>query len=263
MHPVIFTLFGIPFYTYGLTTALGFGIALAYILLEAKQKQIKSEIILDMAFWLIIASIAGARILFIIVEWDYYKTRPLNILKIWEGGLVFYGGIIAAATTAMLYLKFKKQPVLTVADILAPALLLGETIGRWGCFFAGCCYGKPTSLTWGIEMPNLVGKPWVIKGLLGVTLHPTQIYSSVAALLIFIVIQLLKKKKHFEGYLTLWTFILYSLSRFIIEFFRGDERGWIIENYLSTSQFISALVFGVCLTILLLVNKKNKSTSKK
>lgn len=250
MKPVLFTLFGIPFYSYGIMTAIGFTAGLIYALLEAKRNRIKYELILDISFWFIIASIAGARILFIIVEWDYYRVRPLDILKIWEGGLVFYGGIILATITGIIYLKVKKQPVLLVADIFAPALPLGETFGRWGCFLAGCCYGKPTSLPWGVVFPNLVGKPWVVSNSIGLHLHPTQLYSSASAFLIFLVTQFLKKKKPYDGFLMLITFLLYAVERFIIEFFRGDERGWVIKDYLSTSQFLSLIVIAICVMFL-------------
>ncbi len=246
MKPVLFTLFGIPFYSYGIMTAVGFTVGLIYALYEARRNKIKSELILDISFWFIIASIVGARILFIIVEWDYYKMKPLDILKIWEGGLVFFGGIILATITGIIYLKVNKQPVLLVADIFAPALPLGETFGRWGCFLAGCCYGKPTDLPWGVVFPNLVGKPWVISQSIGLHLHPTQLYSSGAAFLIFVITQFFKKKKPYDGFLMLLTFLLYSIERFIIEFFRGDERGWVINGYISTSQFISLIVILIC-----------------
>ncbi len=250
MKPILFTLFGIPFYSYGIMTAVGFTIGLLYALYEARRNKIKSELILDISFWFIIASIVGARILFIIVEWDYYRSRFLDIFKIWEGGLVFFGGIILATITGIIYLKVKRQPVLLVADIFAPALPLGETFGRIGCFLAGCCYGKPTDIPWGIVLPNLVGKPWVISSSIGLHLHPTQLYSSGSAFLIFIITQFLKKRKPYDGYLMFVTFLLYSIERFIIEFFRGDERGWVIKDYLSTSQFISLIVIGICVIFL-------------
>lgn len=259
MKPVLFTIAGIPFYSYGIMTAVGFSVGLLYALYEAKRNNIRYDLILDISFWFIIASIVGARILFIIVEWDYYSARPLDIFKIWEGGLVFYGGIILATLTGIVYLKVKKQPVLLVADIFAPALPLGETFGRWGCFLAGCCYGKPTDLPWGLAFPNLVGKPWIISQSLGLHLHPTQLYSSGAAFLIFLITQIVKRKKPYNGYVMLFTFLLYSVERFIIEFFRGDERGWVIENILSTSQFISLIVIAVCLAFLYYFRKKEKS----
>jgi len=242
----MFTLFGIPFYSYGIMTAIGFTVALIYALREAKKNEIKSDLILDISFWFIISSIVGARILFIIVEWDYYRQHPLDIFKIWEGGLVFYGGIILATITGIIYLKVKSQPVLLVADIFAPALPLGETFGRWGCFLAGCCYGKPTSLPWGVVFPNLVGKPWVISSSLGLHLHPTQLYSSAAAFIVFLITQFFKRRKPYNGFLMILTFLLYAIERFIIEFFRGDERGWVIEGFLSTSQFISLIVIVTC-----------------
>lgn len=260
MKPVMFTLFGIPFYSYGIMTAVGFTMGLLYALYEAKRNKIKPELILDISFWFIIASIVGARILFIIVEWDYYRTKPLDIFKIWEGGLVFFGGIILATITGIIYLKVKKQPVLLVADIFAPALPLGETFGRWGCFLAGCCYGKPTSLPWGLSFPSLVGKPWVVSSSIGVHIHPTQLYSSGAAFLVFLITQVVKRKKPYDGFLMLLTFLLYSIERFIIEFFRGDERGWVVHNYISTSQFISLIVISLCLFFIYYFKKKPEKT---
>jgi len=263
MKPVMFTLFGIPFYSYGIMTAVGFTVGLLYALYEAKRNKVQSGLILDISFWFIIASIVGARILFIVVEWDYYRHNLLDIFKIWEGGLVFYGGIILATVVGIVYLKLKKQPVLLVADIFAPALPLGVTFGRVGCFLAGCCYGKPTDLPWGLVYSNLVGKPWIISSSIGLHLHPTQLYSSGAAFFVFLITQFLKKKKPFDGFLVLLTFLLYAIERFIIEFFRGDERGWVIKDYLSTSQFISLIVIGVTGVFLWYFVKKFKGSEKK
>src|SRR5512143_814516 len=167
--------------------------------------------------------------------------HPLEILMIWKGGLVFYGGFLLALFTGVWYLNRFNMPLWKVADIIAPCIALGQAIGRLGCFSAGCRYGKPTDLPWGVTFtdPNSLA-------VLGVPLHPTQIYESAGALTIFAFLWLYRKKTTFEGQL-FWLYVmLYSVLRFTIEFVRGDEvRGFVnIASFtLSTSQAVAICAF--------------------
>ena len=139
-----------------------------------------------------------------------------------------------------------------MADICAPSVAIGQVIGRWGCYFAGCCYGVPTDLPWGITfMDERSLAP------LNIALHPTQIYLSLNALLIFSVLIWFRKRKSFDGQL-FWLYgTLYSVGRFIIEFFRGDERGFAVENILSTSQFIGLFALAISVFMLFKLKPKN------
>jgi phosphatidylglycerol:prolipoprotein diacylglycerol transferase len=154
---------------------------------------------------------------------------------------VYYGGLILALAASAWYLHRTKLPSWKVADITAPGIALGQAIGRIGCLSAGCCYGKPTNLPWGITFTNEysaenVGVP------LNVSLHPTQIYESLATFLLFLYLTWRLWRTHFVGQIILEYLMLYAALRFVIEFFRGDEdRGFVLHGLLSTSQLISIL----------------------
>jgi phosphatidylglycerol:prolipoprotein diacylglycerol transferase len=206
--------------------------------------------ILDLCFYLLIASILGGRLLYVVVEYKYFLANPIEMLKFWKGGLVYYGGLIAAVGVGWLCMKKFQLPFWKTADVLAPSIAIGQAIGRWGCFFAGCCYGVRTDMPWGITFTN----PDSLAPL-GVPLHPTQIYLSLNALLIFGVLLWVQKRKRFDGQVLLTYGILYSIGRFIIEFFRGDDRGYAIPDTLSTSQFIGLFILG--LSILFWVRRRS------
>jgi phosphatidylglycerol:prolipoprotein diacylglycerol transferase len=170
---------------------------------------------------------------------------------------VFYGGLILAVLVSLWYLQRHKLPLWSMCDIFAPAIALGHVVGRLGCFFAGCCYGRPTSLPWGVTFhdpfaASYVGTP------LGVSLHPTQLYEAGAELLILGVLLVTEKRgRSFPGR-TFWAYmLLYGISRFVIEFFRGDERGMILG--LSTSQFISVVLVPLSLAMLVWLKRQSQA----
>lgn len=241
MHPVLIDAFGIRIYTYGVFVALGFLAGILYSEREAKRVGVDPDRVLDLTFWVLVAAIVGARTLFIITLWRDYMTHPAEILKIWKGGLVFYGGVLASILAIGIYVRRTKLPLLKTMDILSPAVMLGLFFGRWGCFSAGCCYGKPTHLPWGVTFTDPTS---LATDVLGTTVHPTQIYESLAALVIFGVLQVFKLRKTAEGQVTWLMLMLYAFERFWVETLRGDViRGFVWKPYLSTSQFISIPVF--------------------
>ena len=252
MHPILieFGFLNLKIFTYGLLVATGFfsGILLAAHL--GKQEGLDQKKILDLCFYLVIAALVGGRTLYIIVEHRYFLANPLEVLKFWKGGLVFYGGLLGAGLTAWYYLSKHKIPLWQVADILAPSLALGQAVGRWGCFFAGCCYGIRTDVPWAVIFTD----PKSLAPL-NVALHPTQIYLSLNQLIIFGILMWLRKRKTYDGQV-FWVFgILYSIGRFIIEFFRGDDRGYALPGMLSTSQFIGIFVLVFSIYMLVRLNK--------
>jgi len=252
MHPILVEFGFIKIFTYGLLVATGF---FAGIVLAARQGQkegLDPQKILDLCFYLLIASILGGRLLYVIVEYKYFVANPMEVLKFWKGGLVYYGGLIAAVGVAWYCMQKFELPFWKTADVLAPSIAIGQAIGRWGCFFAGCCYGVRTDAPWAITFTN----PDSLAPL-NVPLHPTQIYLSLNALVIFGVLMWMRNRKRFDGQVLLTYGILYSIGRFIIEFFRGDERGYAIPDMLSTSQFIGLFVLG--LSILFWVRRKSKA----
>jgi phosphatidylglycerol:prolipoprotein diacylglycerol transferase len=174
------------------------------------------------------------------------------MLMIWRGGLVFYGGFLFAFPTCFIYLKKRGLPFLKTCDILAPGLALGETIGRMGCFFAGCCYGTPTDLPWAVTFrhPNSLAK-------LGVPLHPTQLYASAQSLLVFIILLSFGRFKRADGQMVWLYILLYALGRLIIENFRGDERGLLVGGYLTLTQAIATLCIPLALGMMLYLARRN------
>jgi len=256
-------------HTYGVAIAAGFVVGIYLAARQARREGMSTDVVLDMAFWILISSMVGSRVLFIIVNIDDYMAEPLNLLKVWQGGLVFYGGFIGALLAAFYYTQKKGINFLRVADIMVPSVAIGHTFGRLGCFSAGCCHGMPT----GSESFGLIfthgGSVVARNKLLGVPLHPTQLYESFGELVIFFILISLRKKKRFHGQLLIAYLILYPILRSINEMFRGDyERGMLFRvdlfgseapDILSTSQFISLILasIGVGLLVSMLWRKKH------
>ncbi|GBE05698.1 MAG TPA: prolipoprotein diacylglyceryl transferase [Nitrospirae bacterium] len=245
MYPILIKIGPLTIHTYGVFIALGFiaGIALA-LHLGKKEGAVSQDSILDIGFYTLLAAIAGSRLLYVIVEFRYFIKHPLDVFKIWEGGLVFLGGFLLVITVLLFYFKKHSLPAWKTFDLFTPSLALGHAIGRLGCFSAGCCYGKPSDLPWSVTFTDPDSM-----ALLNTPLHPTQLYESFAELSIFAILMLLRRRKSFDGQI-LWTYVLlYSIARFIIEFFRGDiNRGFIYHNFsvaqgLSVALFISAVIF--------------------
>jgi phosphatidylglycerol:prolipoprotein diacylglycerol transferase len=165
---------------------------------------------------------------------------PVDMLRVWEGGLVFFGGPLAVVPFVIWYVKRHPLPIWRTMDAMGPGLVINHAFGRLGCLAAGCCYGKPTGSDFGIRLYS----PLVDRELQGIPLHPTQIYEGVALFILFLGLLWVHKRRQFDGQVTLTYFIVYPIIRSIVEVFRGDLiRGFVIQDVLSTSQFISLLVF--------------------
>ena len=249
MHPRLFELGPVTVYTYGVLLAVAYLAGLQLATTRARSRGIDASRVMDLGIIIIVAAIVGAKLLLFAVDYDYYWGHPAEIFSLARSGGVFYGGLIAAVLVSFWYLRRHKMPLWATCDVFAPGVALGHAIGRLGCFFAGCCYGRPTTLPWGIVFSDpfaasYVGTP------LGVPLHPTQLYEAGAELVILALLLLSERRgRPFAGR-TFWIYtLLYGISRFIIEFFRGDERGSLLG--LSTSQFISVLL--VTLSVIMMI----------
>ena len=240
MYPELFTIFGITVYSYGLLVAIGFFAGMTYITKYSDNIPVKKDQMYDFLFYLIVVSIIGARLLYVLVNMDSFIQHPLDVIKVWQGGLVFYGGFIAAVLYALLYCKYKKINIKRLADVFAPALALGHSFGRIGCLLSGCCYGKETHCF--ISVNNR---------------YPTQIFEAAGNLIIFFILHKLYKKSYKDGYVFLLYLIFYSVLRFSIEFFRGDDRGSFFLG-LSPAQNISIVILLVAM-ILLIGSKRGKN----
>jgi len=251
MYPILFQLGSFHIYAYGFFIALGFIFGLMVAILKAQREGIPFGTIIDLFFYTVLSALIGSRILFALLNFDVYRQDPLRIFKIWEGGLVFYGGLILAFMVALWYMKWHRLPIWKLADLISPLIALGLSFGRIGCFFAGCCYGKETSLPWGVvfKNPDSLAR-------LNVPLHPTQLYDAANGLAIFLFLTWMEKRKTFDGQI-FWLFLfLYSITRFFIEILRGDPRGFLFGDLLSTSQAIGILL--AISSLFMLFYMKNK-----
>jgi phosphatidylglycerol:prolipoprotein diacylglycerol transferase len=247
MHPILLQLGPIPIHTYGVMIAIGFLAALFVLSKLAPREGVRIDQLMDLAFLCLISGFLGARILFILTLLKEFAADPISIFKVWEGGLVFYGGPLAAIPVLIWYTRKKKMNVWKVGDVSAPALTIGHFFGRLGCFSAGCCYGKPTDSIFGVRFNS----PLIDPALRGVPLHPTQLYEAFSLFVLFWGLIYVQKTKKFDGQTMLIYLMAYPVIRSLIEIFRGDEiRGFVIGNVISTSQFISFGVFVIAGVIL-------------
>jgi phosphatidylglycerol:prolipoprotein diacylglycerol transferase len=230
-------------HTYGLLLAVAFIAGIWLASRNAAKAGLNPDSIWNLGLIIIFSALVGAKLLLFLSDYSYYSENPREIfsLSTLRSSGVYYGGLLLALAASAWYLHKTKLPSWKVADITAPGIALGQSIGRIGCLSAGCCYGKPTTLPWGITFTNQyaydnVGVP------LNIPLHPTQIYESIGTFLLFLFLMWRLKRKHFTGQIILQYLMLYAGLRFVIEFFRGDEdRGFVLHGLLSTSQFIGIL----------------------
>ena len=261
MYPRLFELGPITVYTYGLLLAAAYLLGLKLAMVRARARGLDANRVLDLGIYLIISALVGAKLLLLVTDFKTFTSNPRELLTLARSGGVFYGGLILAVTVALLYIRRVGLPLWTTTDVFAPGIALGHVVGRFGCLFAGCCFGKPTTMPWGITFKDPfaaanVGTP------LGVPLHPTQLYEAGAELLILGILLFSERKgRPFAGR-TFWLYmLLYAISRFIIEFYRGDERGTVFM--FSTSQFISILLAPLAIVMLAYLSRVSAPEPKR
>jgi 16S rRNA (cytosine1402-N4)-methyltransferase/phosphatidylglycerol:prolipoprotein diacylglycerol transferase len=242
MDPIAFTIFGIAIRWYGilLSTGIMAGILLAYN--EAKRLGYDPEYIIDLSLWCIPSAVIGARLYYVIFEWEYYNGDIMKIINIREGGLAIHGALIAAVLTGYIFTKVKKISFGGTADIVAPGIILGQAIGRWGNYVNAEAHGGPTDLPWGILVD-------------GVRVHPTFLYESLWNIGVFIFLIIYRKKKKVDGEIFLLYGILYSAGRFWIEGLRTDS---LMYMGMRTAQIISVVIIAA-FTALLIYRRKNQN----
>jgi phosphatidylglycerol:prolipoprotein diacylglycerol transferase len=248
VYPELFSIGPVTVYSYGVLLAASYLLGLRLAMWRAKRWGLDANRVLDLGIYIIIAALVGAKLLLLITDFDQFRASPADLLSLARSGGVFYGGLILAVAVAFWYIAKHRLPFWTTCDVFAPGIALGHVTGRLGCLAAGCCYGRPTDVPWSIVFTNPlaaanVGTP------LGVPLHPTQIYEAGAELLILILLLTTEKKgRQFAGR-TFWTYILlYAITRYAIEMYRGDPRGEVLG--FSTSQFISLVLGPLSLVML-------------
>jgi len=272
----------IPIPTYGVLVASGFLVAMTLAARGAERAGLNREKVLDLSFGILLAAMAGSRILFIIVNWDEYAHDLPGIFAFWKGGLVFYGGFIGAVVFSLWYMRRHEMPFLQYADVMAPTVAIGQALGRLGCFAAGCCWGgacdvhypfaarfPPESLAYQSQVATHIvtaGAPGTIP------IHPTQLYESLGCALIFLFLTLWRGRKRFHGEMLALYLMLYAPLRATVEMFRGDEERGRVFNFLggwarhawwnlSTSELISIGIFAAGVAIYLTQSRRAAAAS--
>lgn len=243
MDPVAFKLFGLEVRWYGILIALGVVIGTVLALREAKRRGLNEDTLLDFLLFAIPGAIVGARIYYVVFSWDFYKNNPTEILNLRGGGLAIHGAVIAGVIIALIFSKIRKINFWVIADIVAPSLILGQAIGRWGNFANQEAHGGPTNLPWGILID-------------GVKVHPTFLYESIWNFFVFLFLMWYRKRAKAEGEVFLLYIILYSLARGLIEGLRTDSLMW---GQFRVAQLISAATIIVGIMVFYIIRKKHRS----
>ena len=240
INPVAFSIFGIDIMWYAILITTGIILGLYFVSKLAVVKGLDKEMPSDLLLWVLVPAILGARLYYVIFSWDYYSKNPSEIIMIRNGGLAIYGGLLTAFLITYIYSKKKKIPFLTILDIFAPGIALGQAIGRWGNFINKEAYGRATDLPWAIIID-------------GQKVHPTFLYESLGDFVIFIVLyNLCKKNRNEEGTIISLYFILYGILRFFVEGLRTDSLYFL---GMRVSQLVS-LVLVVIGVVICIKNKK-------
>ena len=256
MYPELFRIGDFPITTYGIWLAIGMLFALFVASRLGARDGLPRERIYDLGLWTLIGGLLGSKILMFFVE-ENVQIFTLDFLR--SGG-VYYGGLIGGFLAVVLLVRHYKLPFWKVADAFAPGVALGQAFGRQGCFAAGCCWGKPTDLFWGVHFTEAgheyTGVPMYGPEGNALYLHPTQLIESFTMLAVFGLLFWLHRHKKFDGQVLIAYGIIYSIFRFLIEFIRDDPRGDLFGlttmTGLSTSQLVSLLVAGASIVFMIM-----------
>jgi phosphatidylglycerol---prolipoprotein diacylglyceryl transferase len=265
MYPELFRIGNFPINTYGVFLALAFLCAILITVKLAARDALPREKIYDLCLWMLLSSLVGSKILMLFTEPEY-RDHPWQLLSLdfLRSGGVFYGGLVGAILTGYFLMRRYKLPWWKTADACAPGIAIGNFFGRQGCFAAGCCWGKPTSLPWGVKFTELGHEITGVPN--DVYVHPTQLYESFAMLIVFFFLLWLHKHRRFSGQVILLYVLVYSVVRFFIEFLRDDPRGDLFGlttlTGLSTSQLISLIVGIGALVILIVRWRRNNAVAR-
>ncbi|HWP83551.1 MAG TPA: prolipoprotein diacylglyceryl transferase [Terriglobia bacterium] len=246
MLPILLRIGPLEIPTYGVLVAAGLITGLSVASRLGARDEMKKDEVLNLGIYLALAGILGSKLALILQESDYYFSNPRQLfsLSTLQSGGIFYGGLILAILVGLWYTRRNDLPFLKTADVFAPGIALGHAIGRLGCFSAGCCWGLPTTLPWGVTFTDphshaTVGVP------LGVPLHPTQLYESAAGGILFLFLYRQQRQKQFEGQTLGWYLLLYGAARFAVEFLRYHSPEAMLLGFLSDAQGVSLALGGI------------------
>ena len=250
MYPVLFKFGFITVYSYGALLAIGFLVSAFLIYRNAGRFNLSGEAMLDLAVIALIFGILGARIVFILQNLPHFVKYPLEILDLSKGGLVWYGGFFGGLAAGFVYARIKAISFLNVTDLFMPYIALGQAFGRIGCFLNGCCYGAEVSAGYpfGVTFPGEE-----------IMRHPTQLYSVLALIVIFIILRVCQENIRFAGEIVCIYGILYTLKRFGIELLRADNPR--IYLGLTFSQAVSVIFFAASVALFIILKGRWKKKS--
>ena len=253
--PILTTIGGVEIRWYSVLILVAVFIAYGILSSEAKRFKISKDFIFNMFFWTIIVGIIGARLYYCVFNWEMYKANPVDILKVWEGGLAIHGGILFGLITILMYCKKYKVKPLRILDCCVVPLLLAQAIGRWGNFFNQEAHGAATTAE---VLERLLVPDFIIKGMTidGVVYHPTFLYESILCLIAFIVLLFIRRGKYIKvGTMTSAYLMIYGGIRFFIEMSRTDA---LMLGGFKVAQIVSAVMFIVGLLMIMFLSRKGK-----
>jgi len=261
MFPTILKIGGIHIYSYGLMLFISFIVGIWLVERRASKFGVESKTVTDLALWILLGVVVGSRLFYVAFHWPEFKDDLVGIGAFWRGGLaglMFFGGFLGALAAGLIFARVKRLPAVKMLDAAAPAIVLGEFFTRIGCFLNGCCFGRPTGCALGIEFPlhSPAGATFPHQGI-----HPTQLYSSLAGLLLFLLALWLERRHLKDGVLFSILLILYSLFRFGIDFVRYYEDASNFWGNQVVALVLTAI--GVALLILFLRLPKKAGTGAK
>ncbi|RJQ33494.1 MAG: prolipoprotein diacylglyceryl transferase [Actinobacteria bacterium] len=230
MRPILFYIGSIPIRAWGVFVATGFLVGLFFAKLRAKEKGIEAALIYDLAFWLLLSGIVGARLFYVLGHTDYFFQHPTEIIYINQGGMAVFGSITLGFLVAVIFCIQHKISFFMLGDIVVPGLLIGQAIGRIGCFFNACCYGSIANVPWAVKFPELIGHR-----------HPTQLYEAVLDFIVFGFLWILRDRFVKKGTMFLSGIAFYSAIRFLVELMRVSS-GRIIWLSISSTITVASLI---------------------
>lgn len=257
MHPIAFQLGSLTIRWYGVMMALAFLAGLWTATRRGRLIGVSAELISDVTLWLMVGSILGARVVYVVTYWDtQFAGGPFSeVFMIQHGGLVYYGGLIGATISGLAYLAWKRLPVWRVADVLAPSIALGSVFGRIGCLLNGCCYGRACSLPWAIRFPE--GHETHPFNQPAIPVHPTEIYDALLNLVLYVFLAILfRRGRRFDGQIFATYLMVYAVFRSITEFFRGDYPPDHLHNGLTSAHLTSVPIFLAGLGLALFLSRR-------
>lgn len=243
MRPVLFEVLGWPIHSYGFMLAIAFLIGIFGVGRSAAKIGISFDNIIDLGVWVLMGAIVGSRLAYVLTEYQYFLKYPREIISINSGGLAFHGGLLGGFLAGYWYVKRHKIYPWKLADLVAPYIALGYAVVRIGCFLKGCCYGKATTVAWALRC---AAHDDLLR-------HPTQIYSLLGSLLLFVILWRLRNHQRFPGFLFLLYFGLYSIMRFVVEFFRV---GPLVFPWLTLAQLVCIIIALIAFALIFLIERR-------